>query len=339
MEFPETEKQRSIFENGRFHNPWPTWKNISFLKGVSVAPKFVWNQLTSAPMVSKTELENEHPVLKPDVKILENPPTDKIQFVWIGHATFLIQMEGLNILTDPVFSHRIGPVSFIGQARYRKPAMTINELPKIDAIVISHDHYDHLDYNSVKSLNERYGNNLRWFIPLGRGKWLKDCGIEKVTELDWWEESDTSLKGVKFVCTPCQHWCKRNLTDTYKALAGSWCIIGQQQKFFFAGDTGYCASFKQIGYHYGPFTLAAIPIGAYEPRHFLQPQHVNPEEAISIYEDIKAKHFVPMHWGTFLLSFEPILEPPKRILEEVKRRNLTADYFHLPKLGQVTNVS
>lgn len=221
MEFPEHEKQKSVLKNGRFINPWPGWRDISIINGLGVAPKFIWSQLTSSPMPSKEELERELPVLKPDDEKLENPPKDKIQFVWIGHASFLIQMEGVNILTDPVFSHRIGPSSYLGQARYRKPALTVNELPRIDAVVISHDHYDHLDYHSVKSLNKRFGEGTRWFIPIGRGKWLRDCGVQRVTELDWWEESDLHLNGVKFVCTPCQHWCKRTLLDTYKVRSKS----------------------------------------------------------------------------------------------------------------------
>lgn len=216
MEFPENEKQKSILKNGRYQNPWPGWKDISMSKGLRVVPKFLWSQFTGSPMISKNEMERELPVKKPDAESLQNPPKDKIQFVWIGHASFLVQMDGINILTDPVFSHRVGPSSYLGHLRYRDPPLTVDELPNIDAVVISHDHYDHLDYGSVKSINKRFGEKTHWFIPVGRAKWLRDCGIEKVTELDWWEESDTDLKGVKFVCTPCQHWCKRTLLDSYK---------------------------------------------------------------------------------------------------------------------------
>ena len=211
------------------------------------------------------------PVLKPDKRTLDSPPANSIQVTWIGHATVLVQIEGINILTDPVFGDYCGAVRTFGVKRYRPVPCTVDELPDIDAVCISHNHYDHLDYNTVCDLNKRFGDKIHWFVPMGLCKWMKDCGCENVVELEWWSEqyhpkfTDKS-KAVKFAFTPAQHWCRRGVNDLNKVLWGSWSIIGPQQRFFFAADSGYCHIFKQIGKRYGPFDVAAIPIGAYEPR-------------------------------------------------------------------------
>ena len=180
-------------------------------------------------------------------------------------------MEGLNILIDPVFSDYCGAVQGFGVKRYRPAPCTVDELPEIDAVCISHNHYDHLDYNSVCNLNKRFGHKLLWYVPMGLRPWIKNCGCNNVFELEWWDELShpnftKDEKAVKFAFTPAQHWCRRGLNDTNEVLWGSWSIIGPQHRFFFAGDSGYCHIFKQIGKRYGPFDLAAIPIGAYEPR-------------------------------------------------------------------------
>lgn len=226
---------------------------------------------------------------------------------WLGHATTLVQFDNVTVLTDPILSERASPFQLIGPKRYRSFPCDVNELPLIDAVVISHNHYDHLDVDSVQSLNYRFGDKLRWYVPLGLAQWMKENGPENVVELNWWESSCISKKSdVLFVFTPAQHWSKRTLTDDNIVLWGSWSIIGPKHRFFFAGDTGYCNSFKQIGNMYGPFDVAAIPIGAYEPRWFMLPQHVSPEEAVRIHEDVKSKSSVGIHWGTFSLAHEVI---------------------------------
>lgn len=223
------------------------------------------------------ELDRTLPVLSPDKEVLDSPPPNDIQVTWIGHATVLIQMDGLNILTDPVFNHYCGIASMIGVKRYRPIPCTVDELPNIDAVCISHNHYDHLDYTTVCDLNKRFGNKIHWFVPMGLLKWMTECGCENIVELEWWEEHShpkftEENKAVKFAFTPAQHWCRRGLNDLNEVLWGSWSIIGPQHRFFFAADSGYCQIFKQIGKRYGPFHLAAIPIGAYEPRfvHYFQ---------------------------------------------------------------------
>ena len=177
-------------------------------------------------------------------------------------------MEGINIFTDPVFSDYCGAVRTFGVKRYRPVPCTVDELPDIDAVCISHNHYDHLDYNTVCELNKRFGSKIHWFVPMGLFKWISDCGCKNVTELEWWEEhSHPKSTQVKFAFTPAQHWCQRGLNDFNEVLWGSWSIVGPQHRFFFAADSGYCQIFKQIGKKYGPFDAAAIPIGAYEPRY------------------------------------------------------------------------
>ena len=215
------------------------------------------------------ELDRTLPVLTPDSTVLSSPPTDDIQVTWLGHASVLVQMDGVNILTDPYFSTHAGPCKLLSIKRYRPLPCTVEELPIIDAVCISHDHYDHLDVKAVKDLNARFGKQLHWFVPMGLKNWMIDSGCQKVVELEWWDEAEFPGKSenfVKFIFTPTQHWCRRSLTDQNKVLWGSWTIIGTKHRFFFAGDTGYCKGFKQIGKKFGPFDFAAIPIGAYKPR-------------------------------------------------------------------------
>ena len=255
---------------------------------------------------SKEQLDIVLPIVKPRFDGI--PPIDAVRVTWLGHATVLFQMDGITVLTDPIFSDRASPSQVVGPKRYREMPCTIHDLPShLDAVVISHNHYDHLDMNSVTLLNARYGKDLRWFIPLGLATWFDTAGCENVVELDWWEENCVPEKSdVSFVFTPAQHWSKRTLNDDNKSLWGSWSIIGPRHRFFFSGDTGYCNVFKEIGRMYGPFSAAAIPIGAFEPRWFMKYQHVNPEEAVLIHKDLRCQFSFAIHWGTFALANEVI---------------------------------
>ena len=181
-----------------------------------------------------------------------------------------MQFDGVNILTDPVFSERCGPLNLpiTGYRRFRPAPCAVKDLPRVHAVIISHSHYDHLDTQSVRDIHQRFGDGVHWFVPKGLQSWFTSCGCRHVHEMDWWEEETLPDRpDVNFVFTPTQHWSCRNLvTDKNKTLWGSWCVIGPKHRYYFAGDTGYCEAFKQIGEHYGPFDLAAIPIGAYLPR-------------------------------------------------------------------------
>lgn len=165
---------------------------------------------------------------------------------------------------------------------------------------------------------------------------MRGCGCETVTELSWWESA--TCNGSSFVFTPAQHWCKRSLFDTNKSLWGSWCVIGPRHRFYFAGDTGYCDAFKQIGEYLGPFDLAAIPIGAYKPRWMMRSQHVDPEEAVKIHLDVRAQRSVGIHWGTFALAHEFYLEPPQKLKEECEKVDLPEDEFFVMKHGESRTV-
>lgn len=258
-----------------------------------------------------------------------------LRVTWLGHATVLVEMDGLVLLTDPVFSPRASPWQRVGPRRFRRAPCSVAELPAVHAVVLSHNHYDHLDCGSVRALNERFGPELRWFVPLGLLDWMQKCGCENVIELDWWEENCVpGHDSVTFVFTPAQHWCKRTLLDDNRVLWGSWAVLGPWSRFFFAGDTGYCSAFEEIGRRFGPFDLAAIPIGAYEPRWFMKYQHVDPEEAVRIHIDVQTKKSVAIHWGTFALANEHYLEPPVKLSEALGRYGLNSEDFFVLKHGE-----
>jgi len=271
--------------------------------------------------IIEQELDKKLPILEP----VFNFEPNKASITWIGHATVLINLDNVTVLTDPIFSLRASFTQIMGPTRYRRAAIDVNELPEIDAVVISHNHYDHLDYKSVEALNARFGDNLYWFVPLKLADWMRNVGCNNVIELDWWEESSIPTKpNVKFVFTSAQHCTKRSLTDRCKVLWGSWSVIGSTRRFFFAGDTGYCPVFKQIGETYGPFDISAIPIGAYEPPTSL---HVDPEQAVQIHKDVKSKFSVGVHWGTFPFGHEYYLEPPKKLKTALEDQKLSENEF------------
>ena len=258
-----------------------------------------------------------------------NKPGSAPQVTWIGHSTVLFQMAGKTVITDPVFSDRCSPVSFAGPKRYQAPALSVAELPKVDFAVISHNHYDHLDKASVIAM----GKEVHWLVPLGLKSWFNDLGIERVTELDWWAE--TTLSDVRFVATPTQHWSARGLADQFETLWASWLVEIDGVRFWFGGDTGYNdIQFKEIGKRFAPIDIAAIPIGAYEPRWFMKDMHVNPEEALNIHEDIGARWSFGVHWGTFQLTDEAPLDPRKDLLKFRDQKGLSEDEFTTLAIGE-----
>jgi len=230
---------------------------------------------------------------------------------WIGHSTLLVQLGGVNILTDPHWGQRASPVGFAGPRRLVPPGMRFEDLPPIHAVVISHDHYDHLDVDTVTRLDRTF--HPRFFVPLGLKTWMGDLGITNVVELDWWESRE--FRGLTFTCTPAQHSSGRTLRDQNLRLWSSWVVTGGGKRFFFAGDTGYTKSLAEIGKRLGPFDLAAIPIGGYSAWDKRHPNHVNPEEALQLFEDVGGHLLVPIHFGTFDMNREPFAEPPSRLMK------------------------
>lgn len=317
-----------IFKSGRFANPFPTYEGQKLMQHL----QWMWGRKhTKAPLPKMQDL-HEALLLPPSsstkdtIKYTPYENSAAIQTTWIGQSTMLVQMGGLNILTDPMFSEICSPVSFIGPKRLITAPFTPADLPRIDAVIISHDHYDHLDLPSVVAL----GNTPKWFVPLGMGKWLASLGITNVSELGWWKAE--TYKGVEFIATPAQHWSGRSPMDQWRSLWCGWAVHAPKSRFYFCGDSGYCSAFQQIGAELGPFDLAALPIGGYEPEWFMRGHHMSPREAVQTHIDVRAKKSIAMHWGTFVFTDEHVLAPPKDLLQAVASRGITN--FAVSKLGQ-----
>jgi N-acyl-phosphatidylethanolamine-hydrolysing phospholipase D len=258
----------------------------------------------------------------------------KTTFTWIGHATVFLQLGGKNILIDPHFSERSFPVQWAGPKRVVPPGIPLSDLPPIDFVFITHDHYDSLDGRTVKELIRReFGSRTIFIVPLKIGKILSSWGVHNIIEFAWWQE--ITIDGLQIAAIPMRHWSKRGIWDTNSRLWAGWVIAREDFRFCFIGDTGYLAAlFRKIGQRYGPFDLAAIPIGAYEPRWLLGRFHITPEEAILVHRDIRAAKSVAIHWGTFILTDEPLDEPPARLATAREENELTDDEFIVLQHGQ-----
>ncbi|MBI5615029.1 MAG: MBL fold metallo-hydrolase [Gammaproteobacteria bacterium] len=250
---------------------------------------------------------------------------------WLGHSSFLVQCGGLNVLTDPMLSARASPFAFLGPRRFLPPAIALADLPRIDAVLVSHDHYDHLDAASVRGLARQAGGPPRYLVPLGLAAWFRRRGMTTVEEFDWWH--GTTLDGVRFTLTPVQHWSARGLRDRNHSLWGGWRIDAPGTSVFFAGDTGYSRDFADIRDRLGPVDYALLPIGAYEPRWFMRVMHLDPDDAVQVHRDLEARTSFAMHWGTFKLTDEPLDEPPRRLARALAAAGVPADRFRLVKCG------
>jgi len=239
--------------------------------------------------------------------------------LWIGHSTFLINNGDLTILTDPIFSERASPLNFAGPKRLIKPVIKIKDLPEVDVITISHNHYDHLDVNSLRKIQKKFPN-VKILVPKGDLKLLRNYNLNNGFEFLWWEE--IAFNNTKFIFTPAQHWSARGIGDRNKSLWGGWFIKNEDKNIFHAGDTGYSDDFIEIRNRLGTVDFAMIPIGAYDPQWFMSYSHVNPEEAMNIAKDLDAKKSIGMHWGTFILTDEPVLEPRERLNKISNQTNI-----------------
>lgn len=307
-----------------FRNNYPTGPRGGFWK-------WQWERWRNG-LPKPADSARHFPRHKPDVAWLRangHEPT----LTWIGHATFLLQLGGCNILTDAHLTDRASPLAFAGPQRVTDPALALHELPHIDAVVVSHNHYDHLDFITVKHLSRQAAGSPVFFVPLGLKAWFVGRGMTNVVELDWWEQARHA--DLVFHLVPVQHWSSRTTFDYNRTLWGGWMIEHPQLRFFFAGDTGYSADFQDIAARFAPIDLAALPIGAYEPRWFMRVMHVNPEEAVRIHLDLKARHSVAMHWGTFVLSDEPLDEPPRRLASARRAAGVSEHEFFLMQHGEM----
>ena len=286
------------FNGHTFFNPNGHTENSFFdlLKWQFTAEKGSWPEEVKNKKYPRVSLTNQKAVL-----------------TFIGHASFLIQVPGVNILTDPIFSERASPVRFAGPKRVRNPGIEIQDLPKIDVVLVSHNHYDHLDIESLKTLHKI--SNPLIVVPLGDKDLLEKAGIGNVLELDWWQ--NVHIKDVKLTFTPSHHWSARSLFDKCESLWGAFFITTPKAKIYFGGDTGYDTHFLQTKEKLGVPDIALIPIGAYEPRWFMKSHHLNPEEAVRAHKDLESKLSFGMHMMTFQLSDESY-EAPVEELEKAK---------------------
>ena len=281
-----------------------------------------WQSITAPRHFDAPRVANDGAALR--------APSPPPSITWIGHATLLVQVDGLSVLTDPQWNDRAGPTSWLGAKRLSPPGLAFEALPRIDVVVISHDHYDHLDLPTVKRLAAMH--DPLFLVPLGLKAWFADNGMTHVEELDWWQEY--RYRGVRFVCVPAQHFSQRSLWDASRRLWASWVIAGSERRLYFGGDTGYFAGFKEAGRRLGPFDVAALAIGAYMPPAIMKWVHTTPEEAVAAFVDLDARVMLGVHWGTFDLAEEPLDEPPVRMLAEIRRRDIDPGRAWVPKIGE-----
>jgi len=316
-------------------------------------PRFLWERRTSThpPDPEPGRL----PLATPDVA---RPRAEQgaLRVTWIGHATALLQLPGLNLLTDPIWSDRSSPVGFAGPRRLVPAALALDALPPIDAVLLSHDHYDHLDRPTVVALHERYGDALTWMTPLRYRRWFAGVGVRTVVERDWWETAALPGGAFEAVATPARHWTRRRPFGANRRLWCGWvvrpCTVAAPSdhraaharppagpRVWFAGDSAYCPAFREIGERLGPFDLSLVPIGAYEPRWFMQSVHMNPEEAVRAHREAGGRGaFVGIHWGTWRLTFEDPLEPPVRAREAWAASGLPPEELHLLRHGETLDL-
>ena len=283
-----------------------------------------------------TESEIQSVFKAPDLSLI-NSPSEQPRVTWIGHASVLVQYKGINFLTDPHLTDRPAPIDFLIKKRLTAPAISFEEMPKIDFIVVSHNHYDHLDHRTVK----KFANSVVWYVPEGLKAWFVKKGIhvKNIVELKWWQ-SHAFNEEVNVTLTPAVHWSKRSPWDTNQSHWGSWSVKIAGLNTWFAGDTAYDESvFKEIGQRTGPYDLSFIPIGAYEPRSFMGNQHIDPAQAVMIHQDIQSTKSIPIHWATFQLTHEPFLEPAALLKEERDKAGIAVDDFKIIKIGHTTTLS
>ena len=317
--------------DGRFRNPWPR----SEPHGLGALLR--WTRERRSRKLTASPVRGSFPVAVPVIVHPRAGPAE-LSATWVGHSTVLLQMGGLNLLTDPVFSERAFPVQWMGPRRLMDPGLAIDALPTLDVVLISHSHYDHLDRPAVRRI-ARAHPAATWIVPLGLGAYLRPWGPREIIELDWWQEVEA--RGLRVTATPARHFSARRLGDRNRTLWSGFALAVGDMRAWFAGDTGYHPEFGEIGRRCGPFDLVMIPIGAYDPRWFMERVHVDPDEAVRIYQDLTAAHrgqarplMLGIHWGTFRLTDEPMDEPPRRTAVRWRALGLDQDRLWIARFGE-----
>lgn len=263
-----------------------------------------------------------------DVERISRPNRQKIQLTWIGHSTFLIQVAGMNLLTDPIFGRHCAPYPSWRLRRRAPLPVRLESLPPIHGVLLSHNHFDHLEARTVR----RLGRDPTWFVPIGNAAWFQQRGLDNVLEMDWWQEAE--FGPISVIAVPAQHFSARTPFDRNLTLWCGFVLRTGAGHIYFAGDSGYGPFFVDIGNHLGPMRLSLIPIGAYQPRWFMAPIHMNPEEAVRVHLDVRSELSVAMHWGTFKLTDEPLAEPPIALRHHLARRRVSATTFRTMRIGE-----
>ncbi len=314
------------------HNLDGTFRNPEGSPVRSSDIKFSYSTFSKEKKKLDLTYPSEHVV--PQEKVLSdlNNLKDNNYIAWIGHATFLIKLGDTTIITDPLFSKNAGPLVF-GPKRYIDPAIPLNKIPKINLFLLTHNHYDHLDYKTIKKFPHK---EAKVIVPLKLSKYFTNNKFNDVEEIDWYQETQIN-NDIKITLLPAVHWSKRTLIDTNKTLWGSFLIEYKGKKIFFACDTGYGNIYKELGNKYGPIDITFINIGAYNFRPMFEKSvyHTNPEEALNIGKDLNSKKLIGMHWGTVVLSLEPIMEPPVRFKNSAEKYGYQKKDAMIFKIGEV----
>ncbi len=308
------------FDGERFHNP-----------GMSADSKSMWQvlkwKMTSTVTPWPAMIDN---ISKPDVA--KDLKAGEISTTFINHATHLIQVKGVNIITDPVFSERASPFTFLGPKRVRRPSIEMKDLPHIHVVLISHNQYDHMDSASIAEITKKF--DPVFVVPLGNAELIKEMGAKNVIELDWWQQVELPQNNL-VTLVPAQHWSRRGMFDTNKALWGGFVVTAADQRnIYFAGDTGYGPHFKSIREKFGPLDVSIIPIGAYEPRWFMKEQHMNPEDSVQAHLDLESRFSLGTHFGTFQLTDEGVDEPVSALKIALEKMKVDPKRFVAPDMGE-----
>ncbi|MGA0057337.1 MAG: MBL fold metallo-hydrolase [Pelagibacteraceae bacterium] len=314
------------------HNLDGTFRNPEGSPVRSSNIKFSYSTFSKEKKKLDLTYPSEHVVSQEKVLSDLNNLKDNNYIAWIGHATFLIKLGDTTIITDPLFSKNAGPLIF-GPKRYIEPAIPLNKIPKINLFLLTHNHYDHLDYRTIKKFPHK---EAKVIVPLKLSKYFTKNKFNDVEEIDWYQETQIN-NDIKITLLPAVHWSKRTLTDTNKTLWGSFLIEYKGKKIFFACDTGYGNIYKELGNKYGPIDITFINIGAYDFRPMFEKSvyHTNPEEALNIGKDLNSKKLIGMHWGTVVLSLEPIMEPPVRFKNSAEKYGYQKKDAMIFKIGEV----
>lgn len=329
----ETQKEREAriqsspqSQNGAFVNPNGVSAKLFSQETWGITKEYVFGKRIDPKPPIDLPVRRLHP------EQWENNQAGQFYFSWLGHSSILISMENQRILVDPVLEERASPFSWIGPKRFLPSPVTAEGLPNVDVVLITHDHYDHLEKSTLVTINEKVE---RFIVPLGIGALLEDWGINpsKITELDWWE---TCASGsLKFHATPAVHYASRGLFDSNQRLWCSWSIVGKEKRVFISGDSGYFDGFKNIGERLGPFDVTFLKIGAFNDNGTWRALHMTPEEAGQQHLDLRGQSLVPLHWATFDLAFHPWYEPIERLVTFSELRSVT---LITPEVGEIINL-